>query len=97
MSDFPTRPQVFARAQGLLLGLDGVLNVFCVRSPTYLAMRARPLAERVAALRDPATQAAVLAEYDASEGTGVGAGAADPLTLRVSENFENMVRAPRGG
>ena len=57
-------PQVFARAQGLLLGLDGVLNVFPLRSSTYRAHMALPLAARVAALRRPAVRAAVLDEYD---------------------------------
>jgi hypothetical protein len=43
--------QIFARAQGLLLGLDGVIQPLSVRSATYLAMRMRPLEERVAVRR----------------------------------------------
>ena len=76
--------QVFNRAQGLLLGLDGVINVFAIRSPTYCKYRAQPLAERVRSLSDPSVRATILDEYDETQGEG------DPLTLQASYNFENM-------
>jgi hypothetical protein len=49
------------------------------------------------ALRRPEVRAAIIAEYDESEGRGVGGAAGDPLTLRVSENFENMWVMGGGG
>lgn len=76
--------QVFNRAQGLLLGLDGVINVFAIRSPTYCKYRAQPLAERVRSLSDPSVRATILDEYDETQGEG------DPLTLQASYNFDNM-------
>lgn len=82
--------QIFARAQGLLLGLDGVIQPLNVRSATYLSMREAPLEQRVAALRDPHVRATIIREYDESEGKGVESVDGDPLTLRVSENFDNM-------
>ena len=51
------------RHAGLLLGLDGVIQPLNIRSPTYLGMRALPLPDRVASLRDPAVRAATAAEY----------------------------------
>ena len=127
--------QVFARAQGLLLGLEGVIQVrddplltlyhagladcasfllpdshcvwsdplcavpqpFSVRSETFLAMRHKPLPEIVAQLREPAVRAAILDEYDASEGAGVPSVDGDPLPYKVSENFENMWVMNGGG
>ena len=54
--------QVFNRAQGLLLGLNGVINVFAVRSPTYCKHRAEPLAQRIQSLQNPIVRAAILDE-----------------------------------
>ena len=89
--------QIFSRAQGLLLGLGGLIQPLNVRSATYLAMREQPLEQRLAALRDPAVRAAIIREYDESEGEGVESVDGDPLTLRVSENFENMWIMGGGG
>jgi N-acyl-D-aspartate/D-glutamate deacylase len=47
------RAQVAARAVGVLLGLELTANPFS-RWPVYQEIAGRPLAERVAALRDPA-------------------------------------------
>ena len=60
-------------------------------------MRHKPLPEIVAQLRDPAVRAAILDEYDASEGAGVPAVDGDPLPYKVSENFENMWLMNGGG
>ena len=89
--------QIFSRAQGLLLGLNGLIQPLNVRSATYLAMREQPLEQRLAALRDTAVRAAIVREYDESEGEGVESVDADPLTLRVSENFQNMWIMGGGG
>lgn len=55
--------QVVARPVGVLLGLQLTLHPFrgC---PSYDAIDALPLPERVAAMRQPATRAAILAEYE---------------------------------
>lgn len=82
--------QIFARAQGLLLGLNGVIQPLSVRSTTYLSMRELPLEERVVALRKADVREAIIREYDESKGKGVESVDGDPLTLRVSENFDNM-------
>ena len=76
--------QVFNRAQGLLLALDGVINVFDVRSPTYCKHRLEPLAQRIKSISEPSVRKAILDEYDATQGEG------DPLTLQASYNFSNM-------
>jgi N-acyl-D-aspartate/D-glutamate deacylase len=49
----PMRAQVAARPVGVLLGLELTVNPFS-RWPVYREIAARPLAERVAALSDPA-------------------------------------------
>ena len=64
----PMRGQVPARAIGILLGLQATLNPFMTR-PSYRAVADLPLAERVAALRDPEMKARVLAE-DPGDGHG---------------------------
>lgn len=67
-----------------------MISPFCVRSETYLALRDKPRQELVASLRNPSIRAAILDEYDASEGSGVASVGGDPLPYKVSENFENM-------
>jgi N-acyl-D-aspartate/D-glutamate deacylase len=57
----PLRGQVAARPVGLIMSLEGRVHPLVV-SPTYQSLAARPLAERVAALRQPDTRAAILAE-----------------------------------
>ena len=51
--------QVAPRAVGLILGLECTLNPF-MTVPAYQEIAERPLAERVALLRDPAVRAGVL-------------------------------------
>lgn len=51
-SGLPITGQVAARAVGLLLGLELTLNPF-MKNPVYAEIAGRPLAGRVAALRDP--------------------------------------------
>ena len=56
----PVRPQVAGRPLGLLLGLQ---TFHPLRDrPTYAALEALPLDEKVARLRDPAVRRAILAE-----------------------------------
>ncbi len=56
----PVRPQVAGRPLGLLLGLQ---TFHPLRDrPTYLALEALPLDEKVARLHDPAVRAAILSE-----------------------------------
>ena len=58
--DVPVRPQVAGRPLGLLLGLQ---TFHPLRDrPTYLALEALPLDEKVARLHDPAVRAAILSE-----------------------------------
>ena len=54
--------QVVGRPVGVLMGLQLTLHPFrgC---PSYDAIDALPLAQRVSAMRDPATRAAILSEY----------------------------------
>jgi N-acyl-D-aspartate/D-glutamate deacylase len=57
----PLRAQVAPRQLGVLLGLQGTENPFC-NNASYLPVAKKPLAERVAILRDPAMRARILAE-----------------------------------
>jgi len=57
----PMRAQVCGRPVGVLLGLELTLHPF-VAHPSYRAIADRPLAERVAALRDEAFAARLLCE-----------------------------------
>jgi N-acyl-D-aspartate/D-glutamate deacylase len=63
--DVPLRPQVSGRPIGLLLGLQTFhpLNT----RPSYAALAALPLDERVARLRDPEVRERILAEHPAVE------------------------------
>jgi N-acyl-D-aspartate/D-glutamate deacylase len=55
------RVQVAPRGIGVLLGLEATFHPF-MGFPSYKAISERPLAERVAAMRDPAFRARLLAE-----------------------------------
>ncbi len=55
------RAQFFLRPVGMLFGLDLSYHPFAF-NPSYRPIEALPLAEKVAALRDPARRAAILAE-----------------------------------
>ena len=57
----PMKAQVCGRPVGVLFGLELTLNPFS-HHPAYREIAARPLAERVAALRDPDFRARLLAE-----------------------------------
>ena len=59
------RAQVATRPVGVLFGLELTVNPFSSH-PSYRAIKALPLAERVARLRDPAFRAKLLAEEAAS-------------------------------
>jgi len=59
----PIRAQVICRPVGVLMGLEASVHPFHYR-PSYQPLRDRPLAERVAALRDPGLRARILAEKD---------------------------------
>jgi N-acyl-D-aspartate/D-glutamate deacylase len=76
----PLRAQVAPRPIGLLLGLQGTLNPF-VAHETFAAIKDKPLAEKVAAMRNPDFRARLLAESDARQ--------THPLARRVMA-FEQM-------
>ena len=62
----PMRAQVAPRPVGVLLGLELTMNPFSAH-PSYAAIAKQPLAERVAALRDPAFREKLLSEEPASD------------------------------
>jgi len=62
----PMRGQVAPRPIGLLLGLQGTINPF-IAHEAFAAIKDRPLAEKVAAMRDPAFRARIMAENDAKQ------------------------------
>jgi len=68
------KAQVAPRPIGLLLGLQGTLNPF-VAHETFAAIKDKPLAEKVATMRDPAFRARLLAESEARQ--------SHPLARRV--------------
>lgn len=57
----PMRVQVAPRAIGVILGLACTFHPF-IGKPSYQAIAALPLAERVRAMRDPAVRARIVAE-----------------------------------
>jgi N-acyl-D-aspartate/D-glutamate deacylase len=70
----PLRAQVAPRPIGLLLGLQGTLNPF-VAHETFAAIKDKPLADKVAAMREPEFRARILAERKARQ--------SHPLARRV--------------
>jgi N-acyl-D-aspartate/D-glutamate deacylase len=62
----PMRAQVAPRPVGVLLGLELTMNPFSAH-PSYAAIAKKPLAQRVAALRDPAFREKLLSEEPASD------------------------------
>ena len=58
--------QIAGRPVGVLLGADTALNPFSIR-PSYQALLALPIAERMARLQDPAMRAQILAEAPSAE------------------------------
>jgi N-acyl-D-aspartate/D-glutamate deacylase len=75
----PMAAQVAPRPVGVLLGLQGSRQPFS-SCASYRAIAARPLAERVAAMRQPALRAAILAELAQLDGRP-----ADPLLPKYSD------------
>lgn len=55
------KAQLLPRPIGMMLGLTVSAHPFCM-TPTYLKLKDLPLAERVAAMHDPGTRAAILSE-----------------------------------
>jgi N-acyl-D-aspartate/D-glutamate deacylase len=76
----PMRAQVCGRPVGIMLGLELTLNPF-IFHPSYRAIAKAPLAERVAALRDPDFRARLLAEAPAGE---------NPMARSTLTNFARM-------
>lgn len=76
----PMRAQVCGRPVGIMLGLELTLNPF-IFHPSYRAIAKAPLAERVAALRDPAFRARLLAEEASAE---------NPMARSTLTNFARM-------
>jgi N-acyl-D-aspartate/D-glutamate deacylase len=70
----PMRGQVAPRPIGLLLGLQGTINPF-IAHEAFAAIKDRPLAGKVAAMRDPAFRARIMAENEARQ--------SHPLARRV--------------
>jgi N-acyl-D-aspartate/D-glutamate deacylase len=62
----PIRGQVAPRPIGLLLGLQGTINPF-IAHEAFQAIRDKSLAEKVAAMRDPAFRARIMAENNARQ------------------------------
>ncbi|MEH3099465.1 N-acyl-D-amino-acid deacylase family protein [Sphingomonas adhaesiva] len=58
---YPIKAQIAGRPVGLMLGLQGSVHPFISR-PSYAAIQHLPLAEKVAAMRDPALRARLIAE-----------------------------------
>jgi len=75
-------PQVPARPTGMLFGLQSSLHPFTLH-PTYRTIAERPLAERVAALRDPEVRARLLAEEPQTR---------NPIALRLVTNWTEIFR-----
>ncbi len=70
----PIKGQVAPRPIGLLLGLQGTLNPF-IAHQAFAAIKDKPLAEKVAAMRYPAFRARIMAENSAKQ--------SHPLARRV--------------
>jgi N-acyl-D-aspartate/D-glutamate deacylase len=64
------RAQVASRPVGVLFGLELTVNPFS-HHPSYAAIKDRPLAERVAALRDPEFRARLLSEDGTARAIGL--------------------------
>jgi N-acyl-D-aspartate/D-glutamate deacylase len=72
----PIRAQVAPRPIGLLLGLQGTINPF-IAHEAFSAIKDKPLAEKVAIMRDPAFRARIMAENEAKQ--------SHPLARRVMQ------------
>ncbi|HEY5336589.1 MAG TPA: amidohydrolase family protein [Rhizomicrobium sp.] len=72
----PIRAQVAPRPVGLLLGLQGTINPF-IAHEAFAAIKDKPLAQKVAAMRDPSFRARIMAENAAKQ--------THPLARRVMQ------------
>lgn len=77
------RAQIAARGLGWIFSLDGY-HLFRAR-PSYLAIASLPIAERAAAMREPARRTAILAETD------LGADRIDPQVLKMARIFHRIM------
>jgi len=84
-SSVPIRLQVAPRGIGVLLGYGCTFHPF-IGKPSYQAISALPLVERVAALRDPSLRARILKEPNVSV-TGDGS-AIPPMVDRLLAGLE---------
>jgi N-acyl-D-aspartate/D-glutamate deacylase len=82
----PIRAQVAPRPVGVLLGLDLTLNPFSAH-PAYQEIATLPLAERVAALQDPARRESLLSGEPASD---------NPFVKVMLRRFGKMFRMQEG-
>ena len=76
----PIRAQVCGRPVGIMLGLELTLNPFSFH-PSFRAMARAPLADKVAALRDPDFRTRLLAEEPSGE---------NPMARSTLTNFARM-------
>ncbi len=76
----PVVPMVACRPTGMLFGLQSSLHPF-ITHPSYRAIAERPLAERVARLRDPAFREKLLAEQP---------GTSDPIARALMSNWAGI-------
>ncbi|MBU4436010.1 MAG: amidohydrolase family protein [Alphaproteobacteria bacterium] len=83
----PIKAQVCGRPVGVLFGLELTLNPFS-QSPVFADIAGLPLAERVAALRDPDFRARLLAEKSDPKGPFAGS------ALRAWDNLFPMDEVP---
>lgn len=81
----PMRLQVAARAVGVMLGLDATFHPF-IGFPSYKAISQRPLAERVAAMRNPELKARMLGEK--SERIAGDGSAVPPMADQLLANLD---------
>jgi len=75
-------PQVASRPTGMLFGLQSSLHPFFTH-PTYRTVADLPLAERVARLRQPEVQAALLADQPATK---------NPIALGLMQRWDQIFR-----
>jgi len=78
-------PQTASRPAGVLLSWQS--NHLFQRRPSYLKIAHLPLADRVAALRDPRVRAAILSETDAPP---LSKSINDAMHLIIAQNIENV-------
>ncbi|NQE65216.1 amidohydrolase family protein [Caulobacter sp. RHG1] len=83
----PMKAQVCGRPVGVLFGLELTLNPFS-QNPVFAELKDRPLADKVAGLRDPAFRARLLAHDEDAKGPFAGS------ALRAWDNLFPMRVVP---